>query len=141
MTKAELIYEWRKVQEQLQTLKMEELRLRNKVLERFGDDSLTEGTQNIPTDIGVLSITKSRRYTLENREGEAQAVAEKMSSEDRMRLFSWSAKLDVKEYKQLLKISEQEKKSNQKSQKATKLLKMVDEILTIKDSQPQLKIK
>ena len=141
MTKAELIYEWRRVQEQLQTLKMEEIRLRNKVLERFADDSQTEGTQNIPTDIGVLSITKSQRYTLENKEGEAQAIAEKMSPEDRMRLFSWSAKLDVKEYKQLLKISEQEKKSNQKSQKATKLLKMVDTILTIKDSQPQLKIK
>ena len=141
MTKAELIYEWRRVQEQLQTLKMEEIRLRNKVLERFADDSQTEGTQNIPTDIGVLSITKSQRYTLENKEGEAQAIAENMSPEDRMRLFSWSAKLDVKEYKQLLKISEQEKKSNQKSQKATKLLKMVDTILTIKDSQPQLKIK
>ena len=141
MTKNELVTQWREAQQAMNSWKAEEAKLRKKVLERFADDSIIEGTQNVDTEIGVLSISKSQRYSLENKNGETQAIAELLSPEDRLRLFSWSAKLDVKEFKQLNKIAEAETNAGVKSSKAMKLLKQVESVLTIKASSPQLKIK
>jgi hypothetical protein len=141
MTKNELVAQWREAQQAMNQWKAEEAKLRKKVLERFADDTISEGTQNVDTEIGVLSISKSQRYSLENKNGETQALAELLSPEDRLRLFSWSAKLDVKEFKQLNKIAEAESNAGVKSSKAMKLIKQVESVLTIKPGSPQLKIK
>ena len=141
MTKNELVTQWREAQQAMNQWKAEEAKLRKKVLERFADDTISEGTQNVDTEIGVLSISKSQRYSLENKNGETQALAELLSPEDRLRLFSWSAKLDVKEFKQLNKIAEAESNAGVKSSKAMKLIKQVESVLTIKSGSPQLKIK
>ena len=141
MTKNELVTQWREAQQAMNQWKAEEAKLRKKVLERFADDTISEGTQNVDTEIGVLSISKSQRYSLENKNGETQALAELLSPEDRLRLFSWSAKLDVKEFKQLNKIAEAESNAGVKSSKAMKLIKQVESVLTIKPGSPQLKIK
>ena len=141
MTKNELVTQWREAQQAMNQWKAEEAKLRKKVLDRFADDTISEGTQNVDTEIGVLSISKSQRYSLENKNGETQALAELLSPEDRLRLFSWSAKLDVKEFKQLNKIAEAESNAGVKSSKAMKLIKQVESVLTIKSGSPQLKIK
>ena len=141
MTKNELVAQWREAQQAMNQWKAEEAKLRKKVLERFADDTISEGTQNVDTEIGVLSISKSQRYSLENKNGETQALAELLSPEDRLRLFSWSAKLHVKEFKQLNKIAEAESNAGVKSSKAMKLIKQVESVLTIKSGSPQLKIK
>ncbi len=141
MTKNELVSQWREAQQAMNSWKAEEARLRLKVLERFADDSMLEGTQNVDTEIGVLSICKSQRYTLENKNGETQQLAESLSSEDRLRLFSWSAKLNTKEYKQLQKIAEAEQNAGVKTSKALKLLRQVETVMTVKAGSPQLKIK
>ena len=141
MTKNELVAQWREAQQAMNQWKAEEAKLGKKVLERFADDTISEGTQNVDTEIGVLSISKSQRYSLENKNGETQALAELLSPEDRLRLFSWSAKLDVKEFKQLNKIAEAESNAGVKSSKAMKLIKQVESVLTIKPGSPQLKIK
>lgn len=141
MTKNELVAQWREAQQAMNQWKAEEAKLRKKVLDRFSDESIVEGTQNVDTEIGVLSISKSQRYSLENKNGETQALAELLSPEDRLRLFSWSAKLDVKEFKQLNKIAEAEVNAGVKSSKAMKLIKQVESVLTIKSGSPQLKIK
>ncbi len=141
MTKNELVSQWREAQQAMNSWKAEEARLRAKVLERFADESICEGTQNVDTEIGVLSISKSQRYTLENKNGETQELAEILSPEDRLRLFSWSAKLNTKEYKQLQKIAQAESSSGVKASKSMKLLRQVESVLTIKSGSPQLKIK
>ena len=141
MTKNELVMQWREAQQAMNSWKAEEAKLRKKVLERFADDSIIEGTQNVDTEIGVLSISKSQRYSLENKNGETQELAESLSPEDRLRLFSWSAKLNTKEYKQLLKIAEAETGAGVKSSKTMKLLRQVETVMTIKAGSPQLKIK
>ncbi len=141
MTKNELVTQWREAQQAMNSWKQEEAKLRKKVLERFADDSIIEGTQNVDTEIGVLSISKSQRYSLENKNGETQALAENLSPEDRLRLFSWSAKLNTKEYKQLLKIAEAETGAGVKSSKTMKLLRQVETVMTVKAGSPQLKIK
>lgn len=141
MTKNELVSQWREAQQAMNQWKAEEAKLRKKVLDRFADESIIEGTQNVDTEIGVLSISKSQRYTLENKNGETQSLAESLSPEDRLRLFSWSAKLNTKEYKQLLKIAEAETGAGVKSSKTMKLLKQVETVMTIKPGSPQLKIK
>jgi len=141
MTKNELVAQWREAQQAMNQWKTEEAKLRKKVLDRFADETITEGTQNVDTEIGVLSISKSQRYSLENKNGETQALAELLSPEDRLRLFSWSAKLDVKEFKQLNKIAEAESNAGVKSSKAMKLIKQVESVMTIKSGSPQLKIK
>ena len=140
MTKNELVSQWREAQQAMNSWKAEEAKLRKKVLDRFADDSV-EGTQNVDTEIGVLSISKSQRYSLENKGGETQALAETLAPEDRLRLFSWSAKLDTTEYKNLLMISQAEKNAGVKSSKTMKLIREVESVLTIKDGSPQLKIK
>ena len=141
MTKNELVAQWREAQQAMNQWKTEEAKLRKKVLDRFADDTISEGTQNVDTEIGVLSISKSQRYSLENKNGETQAIANILSPEDRLRLFSWSAKLDVKEFKQLNRIVEAETNAGVKSSKAMKLLRQVESVLTIKAGSPQLKIK
>jgi len=141
MTKNELVTQWREAQQAMNSWKAEEAKLRKKVLERFADEDIIEGTQNIDTEIGVLSISKNQRYVLENKNGETQKLAESLSPEDRLRLFSWSAKLNTKEYKQLLKIAEAENGAGVKSSKTMKLLRQVETVMTIKASSPQLKIK
>lgn len=141
MTKNELVAQWREAQQAMQLWKAEESKLRQKVLDRFADESIIEGTQNVDTEIGVLSISKSQRYTLENKNGETQSLAENLAPEDRLRLFSWSAKLNTKEFKQLQKIADAERHAGVKSSKAMKLIKQVESVLTIKSGSPQLKIK
>ena len=141
MTKNELVTQWREAQQAMNQWKAEEAKLRKKVLDRFADESIVEGTQNVDTEIGVLSISKSQRYTLENKNGETQELAESLSPEDRLRLFSWSAKLNTKEYKQLQKIAEAETGAGVKSSKTMKLLKQVETVMIIKPGSPQLKIK
>jgi hypothetical protein len=141
MTKTELVSQWREAQQAMNSWKAEEAKLRKKVLERFADESITEGTQNVDTEIGVLSISKSKRISLENKNGETQALAEILSPEDRIRLFSWSAKLNTKEYKQLQKIVDAEKTAGIKSSKSMKLIRQLEDVMTIKDGSPQLKIK
>ncbi len=141
MTKNELVAQWREAQQAMNQWKAEEAKLRKKVLDRFADESIVEGTQNVDTEIGVLSISKSQRYSLENKNGETQELAESLSPEDRLRLFSWSAKLNTKEYKQLQKIAEAETGAGVKSSKTMKLLKQVETVMTIKAGSPQLKIK
>ena len=141
MTKNELVAQWREAQQAMNQWKAEEAKLRKKVLDRFADESIVEGTQNVDTEIGVLSISKSQRYTLENKNGETQELAESLSPEDRLRLFSWSAKLNTKEYKQLQKIAEAETGAGVKSSKTMKLLKQVETVMIIKPGSPQLKIK
>jgi hypothetical protein len=141
MTKNELVSQWREAQQAMNSWKAEESRLRLKVLERFADESIVEGTENVDTEIGVLSILKSQRYTLENKNGETQQLAESLSPEDRLRLFSWSAKLNTKEYKQLQKIAETEQAAGVKSSKSMKLLRQVETVMTVKAGSPQLKIK
>ena len=141
MTKNELVAQWREAQQAMNQWKAEEAKLRKKVLDRFADESIVEGTQNVDTEIGVLSISKSQRYTLENKNGETQELAESLSPEDRLRLFSWSAKLNTKEYKQLQKIAEAETGAGVKSSKTMKLLKQVETVMTIKAGSPQVKIK
>ena len=141
MTKNELVTQWREAQQAMNSWKQEEAKLRKKVLDRFADESIVEGTQNVDTEIGVLSISKSQRYTLENKNGETQALAESLAPEDRLRLFSWSAKLNTKEYKQLQKIAEAESGAGVKSSKTMKLLRQVETVMTVKAGSPQLKIK
>lgn len=141
MTKNELVAQWREAQQAMQSWKVEEAKLRQKVLDRFADESILEGTQNVDTEIGVLSISKSQRYTLENKNGETQSLAENLAPEDRLRLFSWSAKLNTKEFKQLQKIADAERHAGVKSSKTMKLLRQVESVLTIKAGSPQLKIK
>ncbi len=141
MTKNELVAQWREAQQAMNSWKQEEAKLRKKVLDRFADESIVEGTQNVDTEIGVLSISKSQRYTLENKNGETQALAESLAPEDRLRLFSWSAKLNTKEYKQLQKIAEAESGAGVKSSKTMKLLRQVETVMTVKAGSPQLKIK
>jgi hypothetical protein len=141
MTKNELVAQWREAQQAMQSWKAEEAKLRQKVLDRFADESILEGTQNVDTEIGVLSISKSQRYSLENKNGETQSLAENLAPEDRLRLFSWSAKLNTKEFKQLQKIADAERAAGVKSSKTMKLLRQVESVLTIKAGSPQLKIK
>ncbi len=141
MTKNELVTQWREAQQAMQSWKAEEAKLRQKVLDRFADESILEGTQNVDTEVGVLSISKSQRYTLENKNGETQSLAENLAPEDRLRLFSWSAKLNTKEFKQLQKIADAERDAGVKSSKTMKLLRQVESVLTIKAGSPQLKIK
>ena len=141
MTKNELVTQWREAQQAMNQWKAEEAKLRKKVLDRFADESIVEGTQNVDTEIGVLSISKSQRYSLENKNGETQELAESLSPEDRLRLFIWSAKLNTKEYKQLQKIAEAETGAGVKSSKTMKLLKQVETVMTIKAGSPQVKIK
>lgn len=141
MTKNELVSQWREAQQAMQSWKVEEAKLRQKVLDRFADESIVEGTQNVDTEIGVLSISKNQRYTLENKNGETQSLAENLAPEDRLRLFSWSAKLNTKEFKQLQTIADAERVAGVKSSKTMKLLRQVESVLTIKAGSPQLKIK
>ena len=74
MTKNELVMQWREAQQAMQSWKAEEAKLRQKVLDRFADESILEGTQNVDTEIGVLSISKNQRFKLDFKSSSNQGL-------------------------------------------------------------------
>lgn len=140
MSNAELIQKWETAKATLNLYKKIEGDLRKEILKQFSDPAKTEGTETYSTDLGELKITKAQSYSLANKDKETQILAQSMSLENQIRLFSWSPKLDKKEFETLKQLAGMETARGEVQGENSLLLRAIETVLTIKQGSPQIKM-
>lgn len=140
MSKAELLQSWLTAKANLNLWKKHEAAIRAQLLTMFDDTEIESGTQNIETDIGKLTISRTLNYSLDNKEQATQKVAQSLSIENQIRLFSWTPKLDQKEYKMVAQLADMETARGEVEGENQILLRKIQEVLTIKQNATQVKV-
>lgn len=132
-----LLNRWREAQKNLAIAKAEERELRSLVISEFADPDQDEGTARVTTSIGVLAVTKRLKYSLENKRGETKDLADRLPTDVAESLLNWSPSLDLAEYRKLKELANAEKKNG----KYSKIIKQLDDVLTITNGSAQVKLK
>ena len=96
---------WLNAKANKSTIEKHERECRQPVIEKYS--SKESGAETLTVDGQKITITKSKNYKLENKNGETQLLAQSLPLELQMRLFRWKPELQAAEWKVVCQMAQQ----------------------------------